>query len=214
MDGPTTGGEGMPVAAGARPTGSLYGKKAGKGQAKTGGGGGPPDSTGTGVASVAAVKEMPRPIGNYERENVGKDYPAEALRNAVEGAVSVRILVNDKGTVAEATVVKGLGFGLDEKALELARRLKFEPARDTGKDDTPAGEAVEQQGRGQRAVHLANTGFRQDHRMAVQRPPAELQAGGGLPPGLDEMRAEGGDLFGNGGKNGERARVGHLKSIG
>jgi protein TonB len=137
MDGPTTGGEGMPVASGAGPTGSLYGKKGGKGQAKTGGGGGPADSTGTGVASVAAVKEMPKPIGNYDREFLGKDYPADALKNGIEGAVTVRVLVSDKGTVAEATLVKGLGHGLDDKALELAKRLRFEPARDTADRPVP-----------------------------------------------------------------------------
>jgi len=138
MDGPTTG-DGMAVASGAAPTGSLYGKRGAKGQAKTGGGGGPPDSTGTGtgVANIAAVKDMPKPIGNYDREFLGKDYPPEALKNGVEGAVTVRVLVSDKGTVSEAKLVKGIGYGLDEKALELAKRLKFEPARDTADRPVP-----------------------------------------------------------------------------
>jgi protein TonB len=136
MDGPTTAGEGMPVAAGAGPTGSLYGKKGGKGQAKTGGGGGPPDSTGTGVAIVASVKSMPMPVGDYGR--LGKDaYTEEATKNGIEGPVMVRILVDEHGRVAEATVVKGLGYGLDAKALEAAKRLRFEPARDSADRAVP-----------------------------------------------------------------------------
>ena len=132
MDGPTTNGPGMPVAAGRAPTGSLYGKKGGKGQANTGGGGGPSDAEGTGgpVATVAAVKVMPKPVGDHGR--LGKEsYTPEALENAVEGAVIVRILVDEQGRVAEAKLVKGLGYGLDEKALEDVRKIRFEAARDT-----------------------------------------------------------------------------------
>jgi protein TonB len=131
MDGPTVG-EGMPVASGARPTGNLYGRKTGKGDQGTGGGGGPPDSKGTGAVSVAAVKVMPKPIGNYARltKEMG-EYPPEAAKNGIEGAVIVKILVDDTGRVTEAKLVKGVGYGLDQKALELARKLRFEPGRDT-----------------------------------------------------------------------------------
>jgi periplasmic protein TonB len=95
------------------------------------GGGGPPESTGSGPRPVplASVATMPEALGDYD---YSKDYPAEALRQGIEGEVVVRVLVAEDGAVAEARLVRGLGGGLSQKALELARRLRFKPARDDG----------------------------------------------------------------------------------
>jgi periplasmic protein TonB len=108
--------------------GSATGRAGGTGQGP--GGGGPEGSTGTGkVAMTTSVKVLPKPIGEYD---YSKDYPAEALRQEVEGDVVVRLLVDEKGRVAQKKLVRGLGFGLDEKALSFAADLRFEPARDEG----------------------------------------------------------------------------------
>ena len=106
--------------------GSATGRPGGTGQGP--GGGGSEGSTGTGkVAMTTSVKVLPKPIGEYD---YSKDYPAEALRQEVEGDVVVRLLVDEKGRVAQKKLVRGLGFGLDEKALSFAAELRFEPARD------------------------------------------------------------------------------------
>ncbi|HWU91261.1 MAG TPA: energy transducer TonB, partial [Kofleriaceae bacterium] len=60
-----------------------------------------------------------------------KDYPAEARRLGIEGAIRVRLLVDDKGKVKSAVLLNKLGHGLDELALARARQMEFEPARDT-----------------------------------------------------------------------------------
>jgi protein TonB len=62
-------------------------------------------------------------------------YPEEAKKNDVEGTVVLRITVDENGTVIDAKVVKGLGFGLDEASVAAIRRFKFKPA-------TKGGEAV------------------------------------------------------------------------
>jgi TonB family protein len=46
----------------------------------------------------------------------------------------MRILVGADGTVKDAIVITGLPYGLDDEALEGARKMKFKPAM---KDGTP-----------------------------------------------------------------------------
>ena len=87
---------------------------------------------GTGQAvSVAAIKTMPKPTGDYDYVDLGKDYPEAARRQGIEGEVTYRIFVDESGKVTQVKIVKRLGYGLDEKGEQLVRRIRFEPARDT-----------------------------------------------------------------------------------
>jgi protein TonB len=53
----------------------------------------------------------------------------ESARHAhVQGRVRMELQVNEKGEVVGARVLEGLGYGLDEAALEVARRYHFSPA--------------------------------------------------------------------------------------
>lgn len=53
----------------------------------------------------------------------------ESARHAhVQGRVRMELQVNEKGEVVSARVLEGLGYGLDEAALEVARRYHFSPA--------------------------------------------------------------------------------------
>jgi protein TonB len=55
-------------------------------------------------------------------------YPAEALRNNVQGRVYVSFRVAPTGEVADMKIVKGLGNGLDEATIEAVKKLsKFNP---------------------------------------------------------------------------------------
>ncbi len=66
-------------------------------------------------------------------QRVEADY-TDAARNArIGGVVIVQILVDERGDVAEAKVITGLGYGLDEKALEAVRKWKFDAARQNGR---------------------------------------------------------------------------------
>ncbi len=56
-------------------------------------------------------------------------YPPEAWRRGVEGAVLLELRIEPDGSVSTVEVVRGLGHGLDEAAVEAARRFRFEPAR-------------------------------------------------------------------------------------
>ena len=60
-------------------------------------------------------------------------YPPAALRSGVEGQVLLRVCVATSGSVDTVTVLKGLGFGCDEAAVEWAkRRWRFKPAHRGG----------------------------------------------------------------------------------
>jgi TonB family protein len=55
-------------------------------------------------------------------------YPKQAKRRKVEAVVRVRVLVDENGTVLEAKLEEKVGYGLDEKALEVAQKATFIPA--------------------------------------------------------------------------------------
>jgi protein TonB len=60
-------------------------------------------------------------------------YTASARAASIEGKVRVRLTVDETGKVVDVSVLQGLGYGLDEAALEAARAATFEPATHCGK---------------------------------------------------------------------------------
>lgn len=52
-------------------------------------------------------------------------YPAEALKNKIEGKVQLRYEIDYKGNVVKAKVISSLGYGCDEEAQRLVKLLKF-----------------------------------------------------------------------------------------
>jgi TonB family protein len=59
-------------------------------------------------------------------------YTAEARRRRVEGEVLLDVMFTASGSLRVNRVVKGLGYGLDDRALEAAERIQFRPARRDG----------------------------------------------------------------------------------
>src|SRR6185369_16879763 len=80
-----------------------------------------------GVFSVGSVTVRPQILG---RPTPG--YTDEARRNQIEGSVKVSVLLKADGIVSEVRVTRGLGYGLDEKAIEAARQLRFVPGQKDG----------------------------------------------------------------------------------
>lgn len=50
-------------------------------------------------------------------------YPDEAKDNEIEGRALVSMVIGVDGTATDHTLVKGLGYGLDEEALRIAKKL-------------------------------------------------------------------------------------------
>jgi TonB family protein len=63
---------------------------------------------------------------------VHPDYSEEARRAGIQGSVALMIDVGADGKVQNVTVQRGLGYGLDEKAVEAARQWLFQPATRDG----------------------------------------------------------------------------------
>lgn len=61
------------------------------------------------------------------------EFSDEARRAKYQGAVMVTIIVDAKGFPQNPRIVRALGMGLDEKALEAVRRYRFKPAMKDGK---------------------------------------------------------------------------------
>jgi len=70
------------------------------------------------------------PIPIYEPEPV---YTAEAKKAKFMGIVTVGIIVDKNGMPQNVHVTRGVGMGLDEKAVEAVKLYKFKPAMENGK---------------------------------------------------------------------------------
>jgi TonB family protein len=55
-------------------------------------------------------------------------YTSEARRHNIEGVVTVQAQFDAEGNFKVLRVVKGLGYGLDENALEALQKWRFAPA--------------------------------------------------------------------------------------
>jgi TonB family protein len=60
------------------------------------------------------------------------DYSDEARKSKYQGTVILGVIIDADGRVWDARVVRSLGMGLDEKALETVRTWRFAPARKDG----------------------------------------------------------------------------------
>ncbi|HCY77779.1 MAG TPA: energy transducer TonB [Ignavibacteriales bacterium] len=80
-----------------------------------------------------AVEEMPEPIGGISEIQKKIIYPEIAKRAGVEGKVYVLAFVDESGTVTDAKIIKGIGAGCDEAALDAVKKTKFKPGKQRGK---------------------------------------------------------------------------------
>jgi protein TonB len=129
MDDIAPAASGVGVAVGKPVTGRI-----GRGGAGGGTGAGSGSGNGDEVArpvSVATIKTAAMPKGDYTFFDAGKDYPAEARALGIEGAIRVRLVVDEHGKVKSRVLLGKLGHGLDELALRRAAEIEFEPAIDT-----------------------------------------------------------------------------------
>jgi protein TonB len=104
---------------------------------KRGGGVGDSDGPGYGTGAGGGCCEgfgpgngiiMPRAIYSPEPE-----FSDEARKAKHQGEVTLLAVIGADGLPKRLTVVRSLGMGLDEKALEAVRTWRFEPARKNGR---------------------------------------------------------------------------------
>jgi periplasmic protein TonB len=109
-------------------TGIGEGTGSGIGPGSGGGTGGGPYRPGAGITPPAIIRE------------IKPDYTEEARRRGLAGDVELEIVVRADGTVGNVRLLRGLGGGLDQRAIEAVKQWRFSPARRFG---TPVDVMVE-----------------------------------------------------------------------
>jgi protein TonB len=79
------------------------------------------------------VEQMPAPIGGIGAVQKLVKYPEMARRAGIEGRVTVQFIVNEAGQVENPRVIRGIGGGCDEAALEAVKKAKFTPGMQRGR---------------------------------------------------------------------------------
>jgi len=84
-------------------------------------------------AFFIAVEEMPELIGGLESVQKLIVYPEIAKKAGIEGRVFVQFVIDEKGNVTNPIILKGIGGGCDEAALEAVKKAKFTPGKQRGR---------------------------------------------------------------------------------
>ena len=110
-------------------TGSGGGLGSGTGNGWGPGSGG---NAGGGLFRIGGGVSAPVPIIQPEAE-----FSDEARRAKYQGVCLVSLIVDAQGNPQNPRVIRALGMGLDEKALEAVRKYKFKPALKDGRTPVP-----------------------------------------------------------------------------
>jgi protein TonB len=102
-------------------TGLGSGNGSGIGPGSGGNMGGGPKRIGGGVSAPVLIF------------SVEPEFSEEARKAKVAGNVLVNLWVDTNGNPSHVHVIRGVGMGLDEKAMEAVRQYKFKPAMENGK---------------------------------------------------------------------------------
>ena len=100
-----------------------------------GGGFGPGEGGGFGGGVFRVGGGVSAPVLLYKKE---PEYSEEARKAKYQGTVVLYVEVDPSGKAVNMRVVRSLGLGLDEKAMEAVKRWKFKPGAKDGKPVTVA----------------------------------------------------------------------------
>jgi len=101
-------------------TGNGEGLGSGIGEGEGGGTGGGPYRPGSGIEPPRLLRE------------VKAQYTEEARRRGITGDVLLEVVVRRDGSVGEAHVLQGLGYGLEQRAIDAVKQWLFAPAQRKG----------------------------------------------------------------------------------
>jgi TonB family protein len=122
-----TGAIGNPLGAIGGGGGLGSGGGLGNGRGTGVGNGSGPGAGGAGVFSVGNGVTPPELVSKVEPE-----YSEEARKAKYSGSVLLSIVVNTDGKAEDIRVMKSLGMGLDEKAIEAVQKWRFRPGKNKG----------------------------------------------------------------------------------
>jgi protein TonB len=125
MNLPNFGAPNSPIVGMSMGNGSGTGIGSGNGSGFGPGSGG---NTGGGPRRIGGGVSAPQLLYSVEPE-----FSEEARKAKVAGNVLVNLWVGTDGLPSHVRVIRGVGMGLDEKAMDAAKQYKFKPAMENGK---------------------------------------------------------------------------------
>jgi len=81
---------------------------------------------------LAFCEDMPSIIGGMSALAKNVSYPSIAKQAKLEGKVYLLAFINERGSVDDVKVVKGIGGGCDEAAINAVKKCKFNPGKNKG----------------------------------------------------------------------------------
>jgi len=117
------------------PDSPIVSRSLGDGKA---GGLGPDNGNGIGSGPGGNTERGPRQVGGSVSRpeviySVQPRFSEEARKAKVSGNVLVYLWVDERGNPTHVHVVRGMGLGLDEKAVEAVNQYRFKPAMENGR---------------------------------------------------------------------------------
>lgn len=91
-----------------------------------------------GLYRIGGGVSAPLPLNSVEA-----DFTDQARRAKYQGVCLVSVIVDEQGNPQNPRVIRGLGMGLDEKAVEAVRKYRFKPTMKDGKVPVPVMITVE-----------------------------------------------------------------------
>ena len=85
------------------------------------------------VSEAATPPEPPEIVVAKRIKRVKPVYTKLAQAEGIEGRILLRVFINASGKVTKVLVLKGLGFMLDESAVEAAMQWRYSPKTIDGK---------------------------------------------------------------------------------
>lgn len=82
---------------------------------------------------ICSIDVCPEPIGGIEEIQSNLIYPKLAKQFQLEGSVLIRVNVLRNGNIGDIEILKGLGLGCDEAAINAVKKTKFVPGMQNGK---------------------------------------------------------------------------------
>ena len=76
---------------------------------------------------LVVVEQMPVLIGGLGNLQKQVKYPETARQARIEGRIIVQFIVSETGSVINPKVIRGIGGGCDEAAIEAVKKVTFKP---------------------------------------------------------------------------------------
>jgi len=86
------------------------------------------------VLAARTASDCKEPLVKARPERIVRpEFTTEARTAGIDGRVRIELMIDDRGDVVSAKLLRGLGHGLDVSSLDAAKRTHFVPATRCGK---------------------------------------------------------------------------------